>query len=658
MSRGVFSSHNKVGETWSFQTNVTSGSTFDPIVGFSSGSDRVSWNLGIGGGYVAGNGLSYTYSGDTGTTKTITLRTNRLSKLTSFKANEDDVSGHVNFTGWDHMSFLQLHDNPSMTGITNTPSVNTISNYEVDSLQLPPGGLVGTLDVSMLSLGGWFFAGFQPLLTKIDHGSTTQPGGWGYYWIRTGGLTGNHDMSMFTNLGADFQVYGHSALTGITHTASTQVFTHYYANNSNLTGNHDLSMFPNLGGDFRINDNDKLTSITHTASTQVFIRYYAHECDLTGNYDLSMFPNLGGDFQMYNNHNLTSLTHTASTEIFDTYYAMNCDLTGNHDLSMFPNLGGDFRIYNNNDLTSITHITSPEVFTQYYANFCNLTGTHDLSMFPSLGGVFQIYVNNNLTGITHTASTEIFTGYFANNCDLTGDHNMPFSNLGGEFSISNNENLTSITHATSPEVFTSYTAYGCDLTGDHNMPFSNFGGLFLIHDNENLTSITHAASPEVFTSYLAGDCDLTGNHDMSMLTGLAGYIMLLNNPNLTNIFFPLTTQTFENGTSSAFNRAFTLHDCNLGYVNFLPLSGATMDVGSTYGASIGLQDNGMSAEEVNHILVDFSGMSNTYNPAGWTGVTLDISGTNAPPDSSGGYDGIAALTSLTGASNNWNITTS
>ena len=67
----------------------------------------------------------------------------------------------------------------------------------------------------------------------------------------------------------------------------------------------------------------------------------------------------------------------------------------------------------------------------------------------------------------------------------------------------------------------------------------------------------------------------------------------------------------------------------------------------------------MSVTDVNHMLVDFDYLSSTANPFGWTGVTLDISGTNATPDSSsGGYDGIAALSSLTGATNSWSITTS
>ncbi len=60
MSRGVFRSHNKVGETMTFQTNASSATTFDPRVSFGYGSDRVSWDMGDGSGYQADNTLSYT----------------------------------------------------------------------------------------------------------------------------------------------------------------------------------------------------------------------------------------------------------------------------------------------------------------------------------------------------------------------------------------------------------------------------------------------------------------------------------------------------------------------------------------------------------------------------------------------------------------------
>ena len=74
------------------------------------------------------------------------------------------------------------------------------------------------------------------------------------------------------------------------------------------------------------------------------------------------------------------------------------------------------------------------------------------------------------------------------------------------------------------------------------------------------------------------------------------------------------------------------------------MSGGTFDSSST----IYLYDNTMTATEVNHFLTDFDNI-------GWTGVTLDISGSNSAPDgSSGGFDGITARNSLTGKT--WSIT--
>jgi hypothetical protein len=144
-----------------------------------------------------------------------------------------------------------------------------------------------------------------------------------------------------------------------------------------------------------------------------------------------------------------------------------------------------------------------------------------------------------------------------------------------------------------------------------------------------------------------------------MLTGLGGRFQIFDNTLLRTITFPLTSQTFKNNSNSNLNYAFSLNDNDLNYCSFLPLSGATLDVNYAQGANIDLSDNGMLVSEVNHYLVDFDNLSTNLNPSGWSGVTLDISGSNAAPDSSsGGFDGIAALSSLTGGTNNWTITTS
>jgi hypothetical protein len=80
--------------------------------------------------------------------------------------------------------------------------------------------------------------------------------------------------------------------------------------------------------------------------------------------------------------------------------------------------------------------------------------------------------------------------------------------------------------------------------------------------------------------------------------------------------------------------------------------------GSTQGrATIELQNNNMSAADVNHILVDFETIATNNHPR-WSEVTLNIGGTNDDPDStSGGYDGLSAIATLTGSPYNWIITT-
>ena len=134
MGRGTFRSQNKVGETMSFQTDSSSATTFDPTVTFLPGlSDRVSWDLGDGSGYVADSSLSYSYD-DTGTTKTVTLRTNKLSNLYGGTFVSDNIVGNLNMTGWDNLggNFF-IYSNSGLTGITHTTSTQTFSNYRVNN---------------------------------------------------------------------------------------------------------------------------------------------------------------------------------------------------------------------------------------------------------------------------------------------------------------------------------------------------------------------------------------------------------------------------------------------------------------------------------------------------------------------------------------------
>jgi hypothetical protein len=214
-----------------------------------------------------------------------------------------------------------------------------------------------------------------------------------------------------------------------------------------------------------------------------------------------------------------------------------------------------------------------------------------------------------------------------------------FPNLAGDFQISGCGSLTAVTHTASTQTFTRYTLSSCDITGTHDLThFSGLSGTFQMNSNSNLTGINHDSNTSgVFTTYDVSICDLTGDFDISMLTGLGGTLDLSSNSNMTNIAFPLTTQSFDE---------ILLYSCDLNYVDIHKISG-----GTSHGVSIQLQNNNMVAGDVNHYLY-------TFDETGWTGGTLVIDGTNAAPDTTaGGYDGIAAIGSLTGASKSWTVTT-
>jgi hypothetical protein len=489
-----------------------------------------------------------------------------------------------------------------------------------------------------------------------------------FFSLANDNLFGNLDVSELSSV-TIFEIHTNPNLTGITHAPSTSNFTAYYGNDCNLTGNLNLPL-SGLGGIFSVYGNQNLTGITHAPSTNNFTTYFAFNCNLKGNLDLSSLSGLGGDFRVLNNPNLTGITHTPSSPVFSIYYAYSCDLKGNHDLSMFPNLGGNLNLAYNPDLTGIILAPSSTNFTTYQVHDCDLPGNLDLSLLSGLGGSFLVYNNPNLTGITHAPSSNNFTTYSVQSCDLRGNHDVSMLKLGGSFNAGNNSGLTSITHSVSTNTFTSYTVNSCNLIGNLDLTsFSGLGGDFSVNSNPNLTGITHTASTRNFGYYRVNNCNLTGTLDLTPLSGFGQNspipettsnsfnFRVDSNINLTNILFPTVTTYFRNKQNITGNGAFVMNACNLDYVDFRPLSGATLTGGTSFGNPIMyLRDNSMTAADVNHILQDFL-YNATNNPTGWSNINLDIGGTNANPDAvSGGYDGLAAIATLIGAPYNWTIT--
>ena len=612
MSKGVFRSHNKVGETMSFNIVSDPLASFDPIVSKTNG--RVSWDLDNGSGYTASNNFSYIYP--TAASRTITLRTNLLSTLTSINLFEDNVVGHLDMSGWSNLfegagDGLNVSSNANLTGITHTYTPHTNFRYDANNCDL-----TGTLDLRPLgNMGGTIEIQFNPNLNRI---------------LFTGGTGG------FTNL-----LFEDNDLVDL-----------------------DLSGFENFCVQFRIDDNPNVTGMTfYTGTSSVATSYflagaltnYVGTLDLRG---LKLY-----DYFDIRNTTCTKLLHGFYNGAWDKYWINATAIVGNHDLTMFPTLGGSYSSYSIPTLTGITHTASTAVFTNYGVNSCDLRGTHDMSMFPNLGGGFNISQNSNLTSITHTSSPQLLNTYSMTSCDITGTHILPFSGMGGTFYGHTNPNLTNIVHSATTRAFVHYKVHDCDLTGNFDLSMlTGLGGQFEYNNNSNLTSITHGASSEVFTRYWGDNCNLSGTDlDVSMLSALGGSFNVSSNGGLRNVIFPYTTQTFGNTTGG--NSALALNSCDFGSysitgLSFKPLSGITMDTGSVLGADVLLQNNNMTTAEVNEILTDFEVIVG-LNSVGWSGTSLNISGTNGAPDSSSGaFDGIAALHTLTGSPNNWIVTTS
>jgi hypothetical protein len=532
MGIGTFHSHNKVGETWSFQTVITSASTFNPFVTFLN-SARVSWDIGEPY-YFGGNNLSHVYP-DNGDIKTVTIRTyyGGISDIYNLWMYQDNIYGHVNLSGFTNLGGqLRLDENPRINKITNPTSPNTMF-YGVNGTVFEGSDVTGTVDLTTLTGITAFNSAHRPGVTQI--------------------------LNPISNLNISYYAVSNNgsypyAVTG-------------------LTGTLDLSTLTGLGGYFNVQNNPLLTEIINPVSSNSFYYYNAVVCNLI-NLDLSTLTGLGGQILLNNNYSLSAITNPVTYENISFYTVSSCNITSNLDVSGFHNLGGSFRADQNINLTSVTHTYSPGVFLEYNLTNCDITGVHDLSMFPNLGGSFYMGGNNNLSAITHTASTK------------------------------------------------------------------------------------------EFTSYIVNDTNLTGTHDLYMLSNLSGLIKIYNNSNLTKIIFPLLTGgTFANDyyflpTPPYLypNACLNFKSCDLGYIDFKFLSAATMSVNSSFGASVWIENNNLTSSEINNILVDFDWMS-TVSPSKWSGVTLSIlTGNSSPDTTSGGYDGIAAINSLTGSPKNWIIT--
>ena len=118
MSRQQFTNRNNINSVLTFQKSGATTS-FDPSVGFSSGSRRVSWKLDNGSEttQTAGNSITYTgFTSDTGIRK-IQMKGNSFRGITGLSLDNENLYGHIDLSrlnNWGSNGTLQLFTNPNL----------------------------------------------------------------------------------------------------------------------------------------------------------------------------------------------------------------------------------------------------------------------------------------------------------------------------------------------------------------------------------------------------------------------------------------------------------------------------------------------------------------------------------------------------------------
>ena len=551
-------------------------------------------------------------------------------------------------------------------------------------------------------------------LTKITHTASTV--NFSKYHAYNCALEGELDVSMLENLGGNFNVsYNYSGFTNyygnlqnIKFPSNNRSIT-ISAAHCNLQDNLDVTMMSGMTY-LNVSHNVNLSGVTiqndHPYPLTIHAYYRTGWATPSiplkswGSWDLSHVVGLTSLNVRYNTQ-LSGLTLPTTTNPM-TLVGDNTSVGPDLDLTTCGGLKYlDF--YDNPNLTGVTFTSSVEPIERLQLHNCNLTGTLDISMLTTLGvgdpndvpnitkdGAWVSFNNNpNLTELIHPPHTNMIRNFNISNCGFSGHIDLSTYYIGvgktgtsyeyqGEIKIETLPNLTSVDLPTIPTYLRRFTCsdtgighldfttmdvgapQATDLSGDKNWENASIYYGFSIYNNPSLTGVTHGSYNRQINYYQLNNNDITGTLDISSLTALRWRIRVDNNPNLTDILFPTTTENLFDITTIYYNHALQLNDCSLGYVDFSPLAGATLNNGATSStkyATIHLEDNGMSATDVNHILVDFATIATNNSPR-WDNVTLIIGGSNAAPDgTSGGYDGVSAKNTLINT-HQWIITTS
>lgn len=275
-----------------------------------------------------------------------------------------------------------------------------------------------------------------------------------------------------------------------------------------------------------------------------------------------------------------------------------------------------------------------------YINFPKSTGWNQLQLGSTsiinlnlssltLAGFFELTNNVKLLNIIHGSSGNSITTYTITGCTSLVSHDMSMlTALGGAITMSGNTSLTTVTFPTSAQTTTNIDLSGCNITGTLNLSgFSSVSGYVKIFNNPLLTAVTLPSSSLLIVQFLAFNCNLTGPLNVSSLSNLSTRFEVYGNTLLTSVVMPSNNNTFTR---------FYAYSCAVTTVNFTSVPKLT----EVNGSDILLMDNGMTAAQVNTILIDLD--TNATN--GFTGRSITINGSNAAPTGLG----LTAKTSLQG----------
>lgn len=631
-------------------------------------------------------------------TKILHGTTLKSTLVTSYNLFNCGLTGVLDLSVLNLSGIIQVLNNPNLTTILNPTNSNIFTIYSAYSCNLQ------SLDVSTLTgLGNDFRIFSNPNLTTLNLPTSSQV--FTRFWTFNCKLT-TLDFTTLTGLGGDVQLNNNSNLTSIDFSSSLDNLVNVDSNyslkliNEAYVGNciklrkqvSTVDITQDFGFVGKILDWDGITSWASDADGGVIwvdtwydqfgvknlsqnilaeqpklhLGKQAIHFDGTGflkvdsilTFPLSAFS-MYAEFEAITNEGTLFWANEVQVimngGILQSRFFDNTGITGSKTLNGVPptlnvrqTVLWDFDGTNHYlNLSGNATFSNAYSGLAYNADLIPNTGwrfgkDEDGSGFYFEGYVWELgYTDNSnyankqvFTNGLKVLKESPFTHLYAYGCNLSTLDLSTLINLGGDVRVYNNPNLTTLTNPTSNQVFTFYWAYNCNLGTLDLSGLTSLGGNIQLYNNPNLTSIVFPNTTQLISTLLIQQCGYS-TIDLSPLSNLSNEIRVHTNTNLTNIILPSNSNTFL---------IFYVFNTNLGYIDFTSLSNM-MEVNDS---DVQLQNNNMTVGEINAILVDLDSIST----GGFTGRTIDISGTNAAPD--GGVNpAIAGVDQTGGAGSNF-----